>query len=88
MLWVLKRTVSMRKMLSKMRFKLESRYIFRLKLIRMKKNSPCFTSQLEVYLSKLIAMRFEHLNPFTAVINTRNTPGENTAISMLLWCYI
>ena len=28
------------------------------------------------------------LNPFTAVYNARGMPGENTAILMLLWCYI
>ena len=27
-------------------------------------------------------------NPFTAVYNARNMPGENTAILMFLWCYI
>ena len=27
------------------------------------------------------------LNPFTAVYNARNMPGENTATLMLLWCY-
>ena len=27
-------------------------------------------------------------NPFTAIYNARNTPGENTAILMLLLCYI
>ena len=27
------------------------------------------------------------INPFTAIINARNTLGENTAILMLLWCY-
>ena len=28
------------------------------------------------------------INPFTAVYNAHNTPGEKTAILMLLWCYI
>ena len=41
-------------------------------IIKYKKRSLCLCS----------------LNNFTAVYNARNTPGENTAILMLLWCYI
>ena len=35
-----------------------------------------------------LAINFQYVNPFTAVINARNTLGENMAIFMLFWCYI
>ena len=41
-----------------------------------------------IFTGKIYYYSDTGINPFTALYNARNMPGENTAILMFLWCYV